>query len=56
MRDNKDFSAFATHYDWYTKDENGFYLPTENAPSEAIEAMKRANSRITWERKQNAYY
>ncbi|MEE0059266.1 MAG: hypothetical protein UE295_00405 [Acutalibacteraceae bacterium] len=39
----RELSVFSRHYDWYTKDENGFYVPTEKAPEEAVEAMNYCN-------------
>ena len=43
MKIIKELSVFSGHYDWYTKDENGFYVPTKKAPEEAGEAMKYCN-------------
>ena len=34
---------FIGHLDWYTLDEEEGYVPTELAPPEAVEAMKRLN-------------
>lgn len=45
MRYDKDYAFFALHFDWYYVDENG-YQPTEKAPQEAVEAMKRFNKRM----------
>ena len=38
MKRIKELSVFSGNYDWYTKDENGFYVPTEQAPEEAVKA------------------
>ena len=43
MKRIKELSVFSGNYDWYTKDENGFYVPTEQAPEEAVKAMKYCN-------------
>lgn len=34
---------FIKHRDWFTLDEEQGYVPTEKAPPEAVEAMKRLN-------------
>ena len=34
---------FVSHLDWYDVVEGTGYVPTEKAPKEAIEAMKRLN-------------
>lgn len=56
VRRDRDFEMFITHYDWYTKDELHHYIPTDKAPQEAVEAMKRFNERMDWENKQGAQY
>lgn len=43
MRIMKELDIFAKHFDWYTKDTEGYYVPTEKAPPEAIAAMKKCN-------------
>lgn len=43
MRIIPQLKVFARHYDWYTKDEKGNFVPTEKAPKEAIEAMNFCN-------------
>ncbi len=45
MRRDRDFEVFAMHFDWYTVDEKKGYIPTDKAPKEAVEAMKRYNAR-----------
>lgn len=39
----EELSVFITHYDWYTKDEIGYFVPTDKAPPEAVEAMEYVN-------------
>lgn len=56
MRRDRDFEAFITHYDWYTKNELHHYIPTDKAPEDAVEAMKRVNERMDWEKEQGAQY
>lgn len=46
MRNDKDFFFFAPHFDWYTIVKGKGYVPTDKAPPEAIEAMKRVNQRL----------
>ena len=43
MRIVKELDVFITHYDWYTKDENYYFVPTEKAPPEAVKAMEHCN-------------
>jgi len=43
MRKMPELDVFISHYDWYTKDEVGFFVPTDKAPQEAIEAMEYCN-------------
>ena len=43
MRIMKELDLFAKHFDWYTKDSEGYYVPTEKAPPEAIAAMEKCN-------------
>lgn len=45
MRADKDLRIFLGKSDWYTFEKNIGYIPTEKAPKEAIEAMKRYNIR-----------
>lgn len=49
MRINWDFHVFAGHPEWYTIEKGKGYIPTEKAPEEAKEAMKRYNE---WMKKQ----
>lgn len=43
MRIDKDFIFFTAHEDWYTVDPDIGYVPTKNAPKEAVEAIERFN-------------
>lgn len=43
MRIIKELNIIAGHYDWYTKDENYYYVPTDKAPPEAVKAMEKLN-------------
>lgn len=45
MRTGKDMNIFITHFDWYKEVPGVGYEPTEKAPEEAVEAMKRVNER-----------
>ncbi len=57
MRYDKNLDVFIERFDWYKKDNSGcFYIPTEKAPPEAVEAMKRVNERKKWEREQGVYF
>lgn len=44
MRRDRNLEVFIMHTDWYTFDVNIGYVPTEKAPPEAVEAMKKYNS------------
>lgn len=44
MRYDKNYAYFAAHIDWYTFEKGVGYIPTDKAPKEAVEAMKRYNS------------
>ena len=44
MRIDKNFKVFAGKFDWYYLDKENGYFPTDKAPKEAVEAMKRYNS------------
>lgn len=44
MRADSNFKVFARHTDWYTFKIGIGYVPTDKAPKEAVEAMKRFNS------------
>lgn len=46
MRADKDLRIFLGHSDWYTFKKNIGYIPTEEAPEEAKEAMERYNQRV----------
>ena len=41
MRYDKDFAFFIKHDDWYTIEPGKGYMPTPNAPKEAVEAIER---------------
>ena len=43
MRIIKELDVFIDHDDWYTKDKNRFFVPTEKAPPEAVKAMEHCN-------------
>jgi len=43
MRIDKDYLLFGTHHDWYKVIKGVGYVPTDKAPKEAREAMKRFN-------------
>ena len=43
MRKIPELDVFISHYDWYVKDEIGFFVPTQKAPPEAVEAMEYCN-------------
>lgn len=45
MRYDKDYFFFAPHSEWYTVEKGKGYVPTDKAPPEAVEAMKRVNER-----------
>lgn len=45
MRNDKDFFYFAPHFDWYIVEKGKGYVPTDKAPPEAVEAMRRVNER-----------
>ena len=53
MRVIPQLKIFVRHYDWYTKDEKGNFVPTELAPQEAVEAMRYCNKLNEQERKHN---
>lgn len=44
MRRDSVYHIFAGHFDWYTIDPKKGFIPTEKAPKEAVEAMKRHNA------------
>lgn len=47
MRSIKELSVFARHYDWWEYSKDGkYFVPTEKAPKEAVEAIKIVNKRI----------
>ena len=44
MRIDPNWRIFADHTDWYTFEKGVGYVPTDKAPKEAVEAMKKYNS------------
>ena len=44
MRIDPNFIIFAKHEEWYKFEVGKGYVPTEKAPEEAVEAMKKYNS------------
>lgn len=44
MRADRNLLVFLGHYDWYTLKKGVGYVPTDKAPPEAVDAMKRFNS------------
>ena len=44
MRKDNNLLIFIFHHEWYTHVKGVGYVPTEKAPKEAVEAMKRYNS------------
>ena len=46
MKMIKELNVFIDHYDWYRSDENGFFIPTESAPPEAVKAIEYCNSLV----------
>lgn len=56
MRNDKDLFYLLDHHEYYTKDEENYYfIPTENAPQEAVEAIKRVNKRLKWDKDNDAH-
>ena len=45
MRINNDLKVFIARPDWYEIVEGVGYVPTDKAPVEAVDAMKRVNER-----------
>ncbi len=43
MRVEKDYAVFVNHPEWYTFVPGIGFIPTEQAPDYAVEAMKRWN-------------
>lgn len=43
MKIVNELSVFIRHYDWYLKDKDGFFVPTDKAPPEAVKAMEYCN-------------
>ena len=46
MRILRDFLLFVDHPEWYTIDKEKGYVPTDEAPEEIVEAIKRFNEDI----------
>ncbi|MBR2280443.1 MAG: hypothetical protein IJ903_05950 [Ruminococcus sp.] len=51
MRKIPELSIFIKHFDWWKKDKNDYYVPTEKAPPEAIKAMEKVNALIKHDEK-----
>ena len=43
MRIDKNLAVFLGHHDWYTFIDGKGYIPNNNAPRDAIEAMEKFN-------------
>ena len=43
MRIDPNYIIFMDHSEWYTFDKEIGYVPTKEAPKEAVEAMKKYN-------------
>ena len=44
------------HREYYTRDKDGYYfIPNEDAPPEAVEAMKKVNKRLKWDKDNDAH-
>lgn len=47
MRIIPELKVFVRHYDWWHYDEDmKYYVPTKEAPPEAVEAMRIVNEKI----------
>lgn len=53
MRKIPELSIFIKHFDWWKKDKNDYYVPTEKAPPEATKAMEKVNALIKHDEKQS---
>ena len=53
MRMDKDLKLILAHPEWYTTKKGVGYIPTEEAPKEAVEAMERVNEN---QRRDPEYY
>lgn len=53
MKKDKDLALILTHREWYIMKKGVGYIPTKEAPKEAVEAMKRVNANL---RKDSEYY
>lgn len=53
MRMDKDLKLILAHPEWYTTKKGVGYIPTKEAPKEAVEAMERVNEN---QRKDPEYY
>lgn len=49
MRKIPELDAFIEHFDWYIM-KNGYYVPTEKASQEAIDAMEKVNKLLKYDR------
>ena len=43
MKIVKESDVFVDHYDWYRSSPEGYFVPTEKAPPEAVKAMEYCN-------------
>lgn len=44
MRIDPNYKIFGGHPEWYTFEKGVGYIPTDKAPKEAVESMKKYNS------------
>ena len=56
MRKDMDLIYLLKHREYYTRDKDGYYfIPNEDAPPEAVEAMKKVNKRLKWDKDNDAH-
>ena len=56
MRKDMDLFYLLDHPEYYTKDKDDYYfIPNEDAPPEAVEAMKKVNKRLKWDKDNDAH-
>lgn len=46
MKIVKELTVFVDHYDWYRSSSDGYFIPTEEAPPEAVKAMEYCNELV----------
>lgn len=51
MRADKDYNLFSKNPDWFTHKKGIGYIPTDIAPKEVVEAIKRYNERVKQEQR-----